>query len=137
MIRGYTDNDYEMVRSWAMSAEQCPPPPFILTRGCFYVYEEVPAVCAFLFIDKDNPLAVISFVYFNPDADNRAKARGLRQVYKALEFIARQEDRCFVITDTAHHSIETVLNKNDYITFLQGASHLMKILPVNDEEEVS
>ena len=134
MIKGYTDKDYDTVRAWALAASQCPPPPFILTRGCFFVHEDTPSVCAFLFIDKDNPLAVISFVYFNPEAKDRIKSKGLREVYKAMEHIAKLENRCFVVTDTAYHSIETVLNKSDYLTFIQGASHMMKILTVNEEE---
>lgn len=134
MIRGYIGQDYEMIRSWALAVNQCPPPPFLLTRGCIYMYEDIPAVCGFLFIDKDNPLAVISFVYFNPKASSRMKAKGIREVYKALEYLAKKEDRCFVMTDTAYQSIEKILNKNEYLTFMQGASHLMKLLPVNNEE---
>ena len=135
MIKGYTDDDYGTVREWALAAGQCPPPHFILTRGCFHVEDGKECVCAFLFVDKDNPLSVISFVYFNPEARGKAKARGLREVYKALEYIAVREDRCFVVTDTAFGSVERVLDKGGYLTFIDGARHMMKILPVNDTGE--
>lgn len=134
MIKAYTEENYELIEKWALAVNQCPPPPFILTRGCFYVEDNRPCVCAFLFLDRDNPLAVISFVYFNPDATAKQKSKGLREVYEALEYLAKGEGNFLLMTDTAYSSIAKVLEKKEYMPFLQGASHLMKLLPINVKE---
>ena len=127
MIRAYENSDYEKIKEWALKVKQCPPPHFLLVRGCFYVEDGVDIACGFVFLEECSPLAVISFVYFNPDANIRKKSHGIKQVYDALEHLAESYDHFMIMTDTSYPSIERILEKKEYMTVLKGASHMVKI----------
>ena len=130
MIRAYEEKDYEIIQAWALKAGQCPPPSWILATGCFYVVDDnKPIGCGFLFLEQTVPLAVISFVFFNPEATPKQKRQGLDDIYNALEHVAQSYDKFLIMTDTAYNSIEKILNKKEYLTALEGAKHLIKILP--------
>ena len=127
-VREFEESDWDMLNSWSKAVGMMTPPMNILPDwGVIVRNKGVDCCLGFMYLANSCPVAVIEWVYFNPEISPRQKVESVKHVVSALEQCAKGTGHNVLFASSGFKGLTNIYERQGFTCANSGMSHLIKI----------